>query len=530
MLETGQPLHAFDRAKLTGPIGVRRARAGGDAHDPRRRRPRPCDPDDLVVTDDTGAIALAGVMGGASTEIGDGHHRRRARGGALGPGARSRAPSAGTSCPARRPSGSSAASTRRSPAVALRALRRAARRARRRDGGRRATPWSGRASRPAPIAAARGAARPTVAGMPIPRDRRRRPPRGGRLHGSRTRATCCRCTPPTWRPDLLVAGRPRRGGRAARRLRARCRPCCRRAPAGRGLTAAAARCAARSRARSPRPGSSRCSPTRSSPPTVHDALRAGRRRPAPRRRLRLVNPLSEDEPELRTSLLPGLLADRCCATSAAATATSRCSRPGWCSCAATGRPAGRRCPASTAGRATSELAALDAVLPAQPRHLAAVLSGDVVADAAGGARAGRRRGPTRSRRRASSPARRAPTSTVRAARPRAVAPGPVRRAARSTATVVGHAGELHPRSSRRSGLPERTCAMELDLDALPVPRTGVGAVVSTLPAGAARRRAGVDADVPAAAVERSLRGRARAAARERAAVRRLRRRRGWARA
>ena len=68
MLETGQPLHTFDRAKLTGPIGVRRARAGerlstldGAEH--------VLDPDDLVVTDDTGPIALAGVMGGASTEI-----------------------------------------------------------------------------------------------------------------------------------------------------------------------------------------------------------------------------------------------------------------------------------------------------------------------------------------------------------------------------------------------------------------------------------------------------------------------------
>ena len=70
MLELGQPLHAYDAARLTGGIARAPGRGRRDPDHARRRR-APADPDDLLIADDSGPIALAGVMGGASTEIGE---------------------------------------------------------------------------------------------------------------------------------------------------------------------------------------------------------------------------------------------------------------------------------------------------------------------------------------------------------------------------------------------------------------------------------------------------------------------------
>jgi len=71
LMECGQPLHAFDFAKLKGPkIVVREAKAGEKFtainHQEYELAPGVC-----VIADGERAVALAGVMGGADTEVSD---------------------------------------------------------------------------------------------------------------------------------------------------------------------------------------------------------------------------------------------------------------------------------------------------------------------------------------------------------------------------------------------------------------------------------------------------------------------------
>lgn len=68
MLELGQPIHAYDLAALSGGITVRRATVG-ETLETLDGQSRTLDPEDLLITDESGPIGLAGVMGGASTEI-----------------------------------------------------------------------------------------------------------------------------------------------------------------------------------------------------------------------------------------------------------------------------------------------------------------------------------------------------------------------------------------------------------------------------------------------------------------------------
>ena len=72
MLETGQPLHAFDLRKLGGnKIVVRRARAG-ERITTIDNVERELTGEMLVIADATKAVAVAGVMGGAESEVGEG--------------------------------------------------------------------------------------------------------------------------------------------------------------------------------------------------------------------------------------------------------------------------------------------------------------------------------------------------------------------------------------------------------------------------------------------------------------------------
>jgi phenylalanyl-tRNA synthetase beta chain len=68
MLEIGKPTHAFDRAKVGETVQIRLAKKG-ESLETLDHEVRSLDATDLVVADERAALALAGVMGGASSEV-----------------------------------------------------------------------------------------------------------------------------------------------------------------------------------------------------------------------------------------------------------------------------------------------------------------------------------------------------------------------------------------------------------------------------------------------------------------------------
>ena len=171
--------------------------------------------------------------------------------------------------------------------------------------------------------------------------------------------------------------------------------------------------------------------------------------------LRLANPLSEEEPLLRTTLLPGLLDGAAPQHRPRPARRRRCSRSAWSSgpvpgCARAPRPPVDRRPTdeecgARRGAAARSRAGSRSPWPA-PASCRLVGPGRP-------ARLGRRGrgGPARRRRRR----RRAD----RARRQHAPwHPGRCAALAARRRRVVGHAGELHPKAVARARLPERTCA------------------------------------------------------------------------
>ena len=221
--------------------------------------------------------------------------------------------------------------------------------------------------------------------------------------------------------------------------------------------------------------------------------------------VRLVNPLADDQPFMRTTLLATLL-------DTARRNVSRASGP--LAIFETGlvtRPAGRTpatTPSAAARPSDEELAALDAAVPHQPRHLAAVLAGPLAEPTQwGAARAHDWADAIEVARVAArvvglgldaTAADRAPWHPGRCAELRVA----------GTDSTVGHAGELHPRVVAAFDLPARAVAVEIDLDALLAAAPAEAAQVrpvSTFPAAKEDVALVVDAAVPAAQVEAAVR-------------------------
>jgi phenylalanyl-tRNA synthetase beta chain len=235
----------------------------------------------------------------------------------------------------------------------------------------------------------------------------------------------------------------------------------------------------------------------------------------------VANPLSEDEPLLRTTVLPGLfrVLARNIGRGFADTALFEIGpvfrpRPG--------ASASAPILAVDRGPSVSELASLEAALPDQPLRVGAVLAGSRElggwwgpgrmaswADAIEAARAVGRMCRVSLDVRADQHAPwhpgRCAAIYVRVASDDAAAnqvPGQQRE------WLAGHAGELHPRVTKEFGLPDRTCAMELDLSVVFAAAEGHGAVqapqLSGYPPATQDVSLVVDAATPAAEVEAAL--------------------------
>ncbi|MFE7572273.1 phenylalanine--tRNA ligase subunit beta [Streptomyces sp. NPDC057539] len=509
MLELGQPLHAYDRSRLEGAIGVRRAQAG-EKITTLDGVQRVLDAQDLVITDDRGPIGLAGVMGGADTEIAD--TATHPETGEL-QGTTDVVIEAAHFDPisiartARRHKLASEASKRFERGVDPQAAAAAAQRTV--DllvllaGGSAGAGVTEIVAPSAPGTITMPADHPDrVAGVEYGREIvvRRLQQIGCDVHGQDELVV----TVPSWRPDL---GAPNDLAEEVIRLEGyeNLPSTLPTPPSGRGLTERQ-----RLHRRVGRALAGAGFVEALNYPFLGDAALDALGLPADddrRRTVTLVNPLSDEEPALRTTLLPGLLTalrrnDGRGSHDLALFETGLVFRHTGHETVPARLPVDRR-------PTDEEVAALDAALPRQPRHAAVVLAG--AREQAGWWGKGRPADWADAVEAARTVAREAGAElTVRSGQYEPWHPG--RCAALFAAvdgeeTLLGHAGELHPRVVKALGLPERTCAMEIDLDLLERAGTGVSRAprISTYPVATQDVALVVTSEVPAAEVERALR-------------------------
>ncbi|MFJ6947607.1 phenylalanine--tRNA ligase subunit beta [Streptomyces wuyuanensis] len=508
MLELGQPLHAYDRNRLDGPIGVRRAEAG-EKFTTLDGAKRVLDAQDLVITDSRGPIGLAGVMGGANTEIADSvtdPETGEVRGTTEVVVEAAHFDPVSIARTARRHKLSSEASRRFERGVDPQAAAAAAQRTV--DllvllaGGTAEAGVTEIVAPSAPRTITMRADHPDrVAGVAYGRETvvRRLQEVGCDVYGQDDLVV----TVPSWRPDLHE---PNDLAEEVIRLEGyeNLPSTLPTPPSGRGLTARQ-----RLHRRVGRALAGAGYVEALNYPFVGEAVldQFGLAADDPRRTVvTLVNPISDEEPALRTTLLPGLL-------SALRRNVGRGSHD--LALFETGlvfRPTGEETVPGVLPvdrRPTDEeIAVLNAALPHQPRRVATVLAG--AREQAGWWGEGRPADWADAIESARAVAREAGAElTVRADRHTPWHPG--RCAALYVSvdgeeTLVGHAGELHPRAIKALGLPERTCAMEMELDLLE--RAGEGALqaprISTFPVATQDVALVVASDVTAADVERAL--------------------------
>ncbi|MFG2116205.1 phenylalanine--tRNA ligase subunit beta [Streptomyces sp. NPDC048718] len=506
MLELGQPLHAYDRTRLDGPLGVRRAEAG-EKITTLDGTVRVLDPADLVITDNRGPIGLAGVMGGADTEIADHADLAGAttevviEAAHFDPIAIART--------ARRHKLSSEASKRFERGVDPKAAAAAAQRCA--DllvllaGGTAEAGVTEVVAPSAPRTITMPANHPDkVAGVAYGRETvvRRLQEVGCDVYGQDELIV----TVPSWRPDLAA---PNDLAEEVIRLEGyeNLPSTLPKPPAGRGLTErqrvhrrvgrALAGAGYVEALNYPFIGAQ-----------VFDQLGLDAD-DARRRVVTLVNPLSDEEPALRTTLLPGLLGalrrnDGRGSHDLALFETGLVFRP------TEGQPGvAVRLPVD--GRPSDEdIARVNAVLPAQPRRVAVVLAGSREqagwwgkgrpADWADAVQAARLVAAESGAQLLIDAAQYAPWHPGRCAAFHVMVDG--------VKTLAGHGGELHPRVVKALGLPARTCAMELDLDVLESANEGAvkAPSISAFPVATQDVALVVDQDVPAAMVEYYLAG------------------------